>query len=1343
MTLQEQMQEYLGSLTPFHEKLSESHEKLLYFIIWNGGEATVFELEKFASYTRTGRTALNKLLKDLLKAGIIRENLFHNYACRYSDYFMLALTMLKFRRDLCPEFERIIKKRDKTRIWLWNIATAVFDGDSKVSDTIEIPEAGTPYDSISPSCYLWPVCRLRAFWPYIYRLDMADQYVMVRTYLDTCMENDSLAEERLDDLDEFLSENPGADADKVSGQNMSDMINLYRFIWTGKGKAGKNKTQTVWSLAHEAVQALYKRDMKTCTENFTASLKLKNKNSKDKNLYYESILSFLLIIAYKIADTEESRTKISQFLKKNSVKEIHSLWPAALAAEYLNKACNSRIVIFSLRDIAGIGNRQYQVYAMLLAKSFGIDAGEIWTDPENFVLPQCALLRYELSPYFRTDDQEELAGRFGGAPLLASIRLREQWEYLIDDLVSLYPDSAVSPGHDKRIVYLLTRHGNVDMLLQSKTKTGKWSAGRKLPEYDIRRLSGEYMDEYDRRIMNASAYSFSRSYKFMFPLLAGCDRVYYLQTNPENSVDIAEEKPYISVIRTADGIRIDSNAISDGNVCALTVKKTDRLHYTVIQLSERQMKLLGILKSIESFPPEAEQALRETLDRIKDIIIRSDLDGPESAVPRTDGQSTVIFQIIPHKGKFCTALTVRPLPDGQRTFLPGKGDRTYYDCTSEKVKRQVIRNLKAERDRYEEALYFLENEEAVEPDENGHCNLDIGQLLSLLEFVKESPGKFAIEWPEGKSLKFNGVLTSRQVSINVTSGEQWLEMEGNVNIDDERTVRLAQLLSGISSGVLSGRYVRLGEKEYVALSESLMSQMKRIEAISQPASSERTRISVFQTGLLAELLQKSGFSSVNTDRRMKELESSLDEAARMDIQVPAALNATLRDYQEEGFRWIVRLDHWGAGACLADDMGLGKTLQAIAFLLYKARSGPSLVVAPTSVLLNWKSEIEKFAPELDIKNINVASDKTAMIQSAGPSDVFLTSYRLLVSEKDLLDKTKWNVVCLDEAHAIKNRETATSDAVMSLQASSRLVLTGTPVQNYLGELWNLFQFLNPGLLGTYRQFSDKFINTAEYDSAMRRQQLKKIISPFLLRRTKADVIEELPGKTEITYRIPLSSRERLQYEVLRESARRQAESSNKVNVNVLAAITRLRQASCDIALVDKEWDAISSKTEAFLDLAAEILDGRNRILVFSQFTSYLSRIAYELDRRNVKYFYLDGTVPAEKRAEMVSSFQCGEKQVFLISLKAGGLGLNLTGANYVVHLDPWWNPAIEQQATDRAYRIGQTRNVTVYHFISENTIEDKILRLHKVKNALSDAVLEGQDTWHTVTIEELREMLGN
>ena len=334
------------------------------------------------------------------------------------------------------------------------------------------------------------------------------------------------------------------------------------------------------------------------------------------------------------------------------------------------------------------------------------------------------------------------------------------------------------------------------------------------------------------------------------------------------------------------------------------------------------------------------------------------------------------------------------------------------------------------------------------------------------------------------------------------------------------------------------------------------------------------------------------------------------------------------------------------------------------------------------------------------------------------------------------------MACLDEAHTIKNPNTKMSKAAMKLQAKRKVELTGTPIQNHLSELWNLFQFINPGLLGSAEQFSKKFIMPVEVDHNKERQnQLKKLISPFILRRTKGEVIEELPEKDEIIVPVDLSSDEMTMYEIRRRKTVEAVKSSKTVKVSTLAEITRLRQMACSCSLVDKKWKKTSSKVEAFIDLAESLNDSGNRALVFSQFTSFFAEIRKAMDKAKLPYLYLDGSTPMKQREKLVADFQKGDCPFFLISLKAGGLGLNLTGANYVIHLDPWWNPAIEQQATDRAYRIGQQQNVTVYHLISQHTIEEKILRLHKTKRDLADSLLEGTDMSHALTQEELLELL--
>ena len=374
-----------------------------------------------------------------------------------------------------------------------------------------------------------------------------------------------------------------------------------------------------------------------------------------------------------------------------------------------------------------------------------------------------------------------------------------------------------------------------------------------------------------------------------------------------------------------------------------------------------------------------------------------------------------------------------------------------------------------------------------------------------------------------------------------------------------------------------------------------------------------------------------------------------------------------------------------------------------------------------------------------------------MLPTARPSsracDVLLTTYGLFVTERDALCAKAWNTVCLDEAHVIKNRQTKTSASVMKLQAKYRIILTGTPVQNHLGELWNLFQFINPGLLGSHDHFHQKYIVPIEMqDNKERSRQLKRIVQPFMLRRTKQEVVEELPDKTEITMPVELSEDELAVYEVIRRRAKELLEdekASASVSVNTLAEITRLRQAACSAQLAEKNWKGECSKINVLTDLLSEIVGGGNAVLVFSQFTSFLAMVRQALDKQKQPYLYLDGSVPVQQRDQLVQQFQRGQCPVFLISLKAGGLGLNLTGANYVIHLDPWWNPAIEEQATDRAYRIGQRQNVTVYHLISQHTIEEKILRLHQTKRNLADAMLSGTSESHKLTSKDLLNMIGN
>ncbi|MBU1137800.1 MAG: DEAD/DEAH box helicase, partial [Proteobacteria bacterium] len=439
-----------------------------------------------------------------------------------------------------------------------------------------------------------------------------------------------------------------------------------------------------------------------------------------------------------------------------------------------------------------------------------------------------------------------------------------------------------------------------------------------------------------------------------------------------------------------------------------------------------------------------------------------------------------------------------------------------------------------------------------------------------------------------------------------------------------------------------------------------------------------------------------------------------------------------------------RLAYWGVGGCLADDMGLGKTIQSLGIVLSLASDGPSLVVAPTSVSNNWQTEANRFTPTLNIITLT-GKDRAQTIRDLGKYDLLITTYTLLQQENDLLAAVKWQTVILDEAQAIKNAATKRSKAAMALQAHFKLLTTGTPVENHLGELWNLFHFINPGLLGSLNRFNERFaIPIERYHNREARLKLKKLIRPFILRRIKSEVLEELPPRTEITLDVELSEQEIIFYEALRQNAIEVLENSREKkarHLQILTEIMKLRQACCNPRLIAQDTNIPSSKLKVFASVVDELLGGNHKALVFSQFIGHLSILREHLDKKGIKYRYLDGSTSTVRRKQEVDAFQAGEGDLFLISLKAGGLGLNLTAADYVLHMDPWWNPAIEDQASDRAHRIGQTRPVTIYRLVCKNTIEEKIVKLHQEKRDLAGSLLEGSDMSAKMSSEDLLDLI--
>ncbi|WP_341963895.1 DEAD/DEAH box helicase [Pseudomonas sp. RC10] len=472
--------------------------------------------------------------------------------------------------------------------------------------------------------------------------------------------------------------------------------------------------------------------------------------------------------------------------------------------------------------------------------------------------------------------------------------------------------------------------------------------------------------------------------------------------------------------------------------------------------------------------------------------------------------------------------------------------------------------------------------------------------------------------------------------------------------------------------------------------------------------------------------------------RLREFSERLVNIKDAPVTAPEGLNATLRPYQLEGLSWMQALRELEVGGVLADDMGLGKTLQTLAHLLMEKQAGrldrPALVVMPTSLIPNWVDEAKHFTPQLNVLAL-YGANRHQDYDRLEDYDLILTTYALLPRDVELLSKQLLHVLVLDEAQYIKNPNSKAAQAARQLNARQRLCLSGTPLENHLGELWSLFHFLMPGWLGDAKQFGSNYRTPIEkLGDGARLQHLNARIKPFLLRRTKEEVATELPPKTEIVHWVELNDAQRDVYETMRLAMDKKVrdeitrKGAARSQIIILEALLKLRQVCCDLRLVNSAplsaRQSSSAKLESLMDMLEELLAENRKILLFSQFTSMLGLIEAELTQRGIEYALLTGQT--KDRRTPVQEFQSGKRSVFLISLKAGGTGLNLTAADTVIHYDPWWNPAAENQATDRAYRIGQEKPVFVYKMIARGTVEEKIQQLQHEKSALAAGVLDGR-----------------
>jgi superfamily II DNA or RNA helicase len=575
---------------------------------------------------------------------------------------------------------------------------------------------------------------------------------------------------------------------------------------------------------------------------------------------------------------------------------------------------------------------------------------------------------------------------------------------------------------------------------------------------------------------------------------------------------------------------------------------------------------------------------------------------------------------------------------------------------------------------------------------------------------------------EGWKVEAEGKLYRQagEFKLDLKSGQDWFDLNARVDFEG-KSVPLPRLLAAMnrreSTVVLDDGTLGMVPEEWLK-KYGLVASMGAV-------SGDSIRFSKTQVGVLDALLASR--PEVTFDEQFAQARDQLQRFQGVaPVNPPHEFEGKLREYQREGLGWLNFLRDFGFGGCLADDMGLGKTVQVLA-LLAKTRSGPALVVVPRSLIFNWKQEAAKFVPTMKVlDHTGTGRDRTGA--SFQDYDLILTTYGTLRNDAAAFSAIRFDTCILDESQAAKNASTETAKAVRLINAGHRLALSGTPVENHLGELWTLFDFLNPGMLGHGILASTG--NLRNPDPATR-DLLARALRPYILRRTKDQVAKDLPAKTEQTVYCDLEAEQRELYDELREHYRQSllpkidAIGLKKSKIQILEALLRLRQAACHPGLIDKtRTEESSAKLDLLLPQLKEITESGHKALVFSQFTSLLSIVRSQLDAEGVTYEYLDGRT--RDREARVERFQNDpECRLFLVSLKAGGVGLNLTAAEYVFLLDPWWNPAVEAQAIDRSHRIGQTKAVFAYRLIARNTVEEKVLALQESKRQLADAILGG------------------
>jgi superfamily II DNA or RNA helicase len=944
----------------------------------------------------------------------------------------------------------------------------------------------------------------------------------------------------------------------------------------------------------------------------------------------------------------------------------------------------------------------------------------------------------------------------GILPLAGLIQHQEPWELCLTALTNLHkePQSATKSETRQRLAWFITFYPTGCMLQpreQSINAKGDWGKGRNIA---LKRLTNPntfgYLTQQDIQVcshLKAYNYGYYGQIDYAFGeraivSLIGHPLVFWDAT-PATRIEVVKGEPELLVKKgKGDQLTLQFSPAIKGDSKILTLKETPT-RLKVIEITAEHRRIAEILgkENRLQVPTAAKERVLAAIHAVSGIVtVHSDIGGGVVA-EEVPSDPKPHIHLLPAGTGLKVAVLVRPFAQGGSYYRPGAGGAIVL-AEIEGKRLQTTRNLREEKQLAQAAIAACSTLSQYEESDGEWLIEDPENCLELLLELQNLADAVILEWPEGEKLRVNHRAGMNDFKLKIQRQNDWFDTSGEVRLDDDRVLDMQRLMELV--GQSSSRFIPLGNGEFVALTQEFRKRLDDLRAYSDKQG-KNLRLHPLAALAIEDWIDEVG--DLKVDQHWKAHIQRLKKVQTLEPELPSTLQADLRDYQIDGFRWMARLAEWGVGACLADDMGLGKTLQSLAMILTRAPQGATLIVAPTSVCMNWMGEAQRFAPTLNVIQFG-SGDRQKVLDDLQPFDVLVCSYGLLQQEElaEKLAKISWQTIVLDEAQSIKNFATKRSQAAMNLQGGFKLLTTGTPIENHLGELWNLFRFINPGLLGSLETFNQRFATPIEkYGDKQARTQLKKLIQPFLLRRTKNQVLQELPSRTEIVLDVELSVEEMAFYEALRREAISKLSNSDAAagqkHLQVLAEIMKLRRACCNTQLVRPDTPLPSAKLQLFGEVLAELLDNRHKALVFSQFVDHLHLMRDYLDRQKIRYQYLDGSTPAGDRKKRVDAFQAGEGDVFLISLKAGGTGLNLTAADYVIHMDPWWNPAVEDQASDRAHRIGQHRPVTIYRLVAKGTIEEKIVNLHHHKRDLADSLLEGTEMSGKVSTDELLRLI--